>query len=125
MAGNPQDHPDDKPLDPSVERVRRKLVRFIGINLAILFLALMAVVGALVYRSGQQPAPQQRAGLTPPTGDGTVERMLALPAGARVLSQSLDSGRLSLLLELASGGQAVHVVDIASGETVARFTLGQ
>jgi len=124
MAGTPHDDPD-KQLDPAFERVRRKLVRFIGINLAILLVALMAVVGAIVYRSAQRAEPPQQAGLTPPTGAGTVEGALAIPAGARILSQSLDGGRLSLLLELPAGGQAIHVVDIASGETVARLSAGQ
>ncbi|PDQ22485.1 fimbrial protein, partial [Mesorhizobium sanjuanii] len=31
----------EKPLDPEVESVRRKLVRFMAINLGLLFLALM------------------------------------------------------------------------------------
>ena len=45
------DDEKDKPLDPAVEKVRKKLVRFVAINLGLLFLALMAVVGAIVYKS--------------------------------------------------------------------------
>ena len=48
---NEQDDKDEKPLDPAAERVRRKMVRFMGINLGILFAAVMAVVLALVYKS--------------------------------------------------------------------------
>ena len=39
---------EEKPLDPNVEKVRRKLVRFMGINLGLLFLALMAVVSGVI-----------------------------------------------------------------------------
>ena len=55
MAGALPDNDDEKPLDPAAERVRRKLVRFMAINLGILFLALMAVVAALVYKSMTVP----------------------------------------------------------------------
>ena len=52
------DENEEKPLDPAMERVRRRLVRFVGINLGLLFIALMAVVVAIVYRarSGLDPA---------------------------------------------------------------------
>jgi hypothetical protein len=49
---------EDKPLDPAVDRVRRKLVRFMAINLGLLFLALMAVVLAIVYRWTREPEPE-------------------------------------------------------------------
>ena len=51
MAGPALDEENDKPLDPAVEKVRRKLVRFVAINLAILLAALMAVAAAIVYKS--------------------------------------------------------------------------
>ena len=57
---------EDKPLDPAVERVRRKLVRFMAINLGLLFAALMAVVAAVVYKAGQTPAPARRTGTRSP-----------------------------------------------------------
>ena len=51
MARPALDDEKEKPLDPAVEKVRRKLVRFVAINLGLLFIALMAVVAALVYKS--------------------------------------------------------------------------
>ena len=51
MAQPTFDDEEEKPLDPAVEKVRRKLVRFVAINLGLLFVALMAVVGAIVYKS--------------------------------------------------------------------------
>ncbi|RUU07680.1 fimbrial protein, partial [Mesorhizobium sp. M6A.T.Ca.TU.002.02.2.1] len=33
------DEDEEKPLDPEVEKVRKKLVRFVAINLGLLFLA--------------------------------------------------------------------------------------
>src|SRR5690606_16507642 len=52
MTGETPAHLDEeKPLDPAAENVRRKMLRFMFINLGILFLALMAVMIALVYKS--------------------------------------------------------------------------
>ena len=80
------DDEDEKPLDPAVENVRRKLVRFVGINLALLFLALMAVVAAIVYKSRTQgPAPAAISAseipTNPPPG-GFLEGDIALTLGA-------------------------------------------
>ncbi|RVC34689.1 fimbrial protein, partial [Mesorhizobium sp. M7A.F.Ca.CA.004.04.2.1] len=55
MASPIAEEDQDKPLDPEVEKVRRKLVRFVGINLGLLFLALMVVIGALVYKARNAP----------------------------------------------------------------------
>ena len=83
------DEIEEKPLDPAVESVRRKLVRFIAINLGMLFAALMAVVAAIVYKS----APRRR----PADGPGrnaAVWRDRALPAGAKMIVQSFSGGRI-------------------------------
>ena len=41
---------DDAPLDPAVERVRRKVMRLMGISVAIMMVGLMAVIGAIFYK---------------------------------------------------------------------------
>jgi len=114
---------EERPLDPAVENVRRKLVRFIAINLGLLFIALMAVVGALVYKSrtASPLAPESAAELSPP---GTViEAEIALPAGARIVSQALSGDRLSLSLELPGGGRAIYLYDLGQRRIVGRFAV--
>jgi hypothetical protein len=114
------DDNEDKPLDPAVERVRRRLVRFVAINLAILFVALMAVVLALVYRTRtSEPSPDVTA---PPVGE-IASGEIVLPAGARVLSQSLSGNRISIDAELADGGRAIFVYDMAEHRIVGRYDL--
>ncbi len=99
------DTPDDKPLDPAVERVRRKLMRFVFINVGLLMVALMAVVLALVYKSRTtQPAPAAPvAATTAPSGE-PVAADIPVPAGATVISQALDGDRLSVVLQQPDGG---------------------
>ncbi len=121
MAGPNQD--DEKPLDPAVERVRRKLVRFIGINLGLLLVAVMAVLLTIVYRTGVFSSAPDEAAWQPPANGQTIQAGIALPAGARVVSQSLDGGRISLQVELAEGGQAIFIYDLAQNRIVARLDI--
>lgn len=117
---------EEKPLDPAVENVRRKLVRFVAINLGLLFIALMAVVGALVYKSVTVTPPADSvAGIEVPSPEGVVEGQIPVPTGARIVSQSLSGNRVSLSLELPDGGRAVYVYDMMSKRIVGRFAVVQ
>lgn len=119
------DENEEKPLDPAVERVRRRLVRFVAINLGLLFVALMAVVVAIVYRAGgSDPAPEAAAAppLAPPAGE-MLTGEIPLPAGSRLLGQSLEGTRLLLDVELAEGGRALFLYDLAERRMIGRYDL--
>ena len=122
MAGALPDNDDEKPLDPAAERVRRKLVRFMAINLGILFLALMAVVAALVYKSMTVP-PETPAVASDIRSSNVTSGRIFLPAGARLVSQSLSGNLLSLHVALARGGEAILIYDTAQGRVVSRHEL--
>lgn len=124
MARPALDDEQEKPLDPAVERVRKKLVRFVAINLGLLFIALMAVVGALVYKSRTAPPPAV-AGGEAPSPEGIAEGQIPLPSGARIVSQSLSGNRISLALELADGSRAIYLYDVAERRLVGRFAVVQ
>lgn len=116
---------EEEPLDPAVEKVRRKLVRFVAINLGLLFFALMAVVAALVYKT-RAPAPPPAVAapdIEAPSPESVAEGQIPLPSGARIVSQSLSGNRLSLSLELPGGGRAVYLYDIAARRIVGRFAV--
>lgn len=118
------DDEDEKPLDPAVEKVRRKLVRFIAINLGLLFAALMAVVAALVYKSRTAAVPPAGEATTEvPSPEGVATGQIVLPAGARIASQSLSGERLSLSLELPDGSRAIYIYDLKSRRMVGRFAV--
>ncbi|MBX3584759.1 MAG: fimbrial protein [Rhizobiaceae bacterium] len=125
MARPASDDEMEKPLDPAVEKVRRKLVRFVAINLGLLFAALMIVVAALVYKSFKtEPAPAVvDAGVEIPSPEGVVEGQIVLPAGARIISQSFSGNRVSLALELADGSRALYIYDLLSRRVVGRFVV--
>lgn len=126
MAGpaqQPHDTDEDKPLDPAAERVRRKLVRFMGINLAILFAAVMAVVLTVVYRS-MTPEPADNAIAPVPPSSEVLSGEILLPAGARVVSHAVSGNRLTFHLRLAGEEEAVIVYDMAEGRQIGRFAIG-
>lgn len=120
MTGVAPDDDQDKPLDPAVERVRRRLVRFVAINLGLLFVALMAVVVAIVYRAGSSAPDSGR--IAAQEGE-PVRAAIEVPAGARVVGEAVSADRLLLRLALPDGGTALIVHDLATGRLVGEFTV--
>lgn len=123
MARPYADEEEEKPLDPNIEKVRRRMVRFMGINLGLLFLALMVVVAALVYKSRNAPPPPPAAGDIPLPAGSPLTGDIVLPAGSRIVSQSLSGNRLSIDAELADGSRAIFVYDIAENRVVGQFAV--
>ncbi|MEI5678678.1 MULTISPECIES: fimbrial protein [unclassified Mesorhizobium] len=126
MASPNLNDEDEKPLDPAVEKVRRKLVRFVAINLGLLFLALMAVLGAIVYKSGSKsetPVAVNGATVPSPAEGAFLSGDIALPLGAKIVSQSLSGNRISIDAELADGSRAIFLYDIAERRVIGRFAI--
>lgn len=119
-ARPPIEDDDDKPLDPAVEKVRRKLVRFVAINLGILFVALLAVVAALVYKTRPTgPVAEEVVASSP----GVIEAEIALPSGARIVSQSLSGNRVAINSELADGSRVIFLYDFGERRLVGRLAI--
>lgn len=103
---------DEKPLDPAVERVRRKLIRFAVINLVILFGALAIVVVALFLRGPRSKVP---------TAPATAQ--LSVPVGAQVISHNATLDALSLLVSMPDNSRQLLVFDPATGNLRTRYTI--
>ena len=112
---------DDKPLDPAVEKVRRKLVRFVAINLGLLFVAVMVVVGAVVYKTATAEPPVRSGGDMSP--EGVIEAEIDLPAGAAIVSHAISGNRLSIDAELADGSRTIFIYDLAERRVVGRLAV--
>lgn len=108
------DKNSDRPLDPAVERVRRKLLRFAVVNIGILFAALAVVVAALAWRTVSAP------GAAPA---GLVEASLALPQGGQVVSHAVSPGEVSLFAVLPDGSRALFVYARQDGRLVGRYAV--
>ncbi|WP_206452750.1 fimbrial protein [Aurantimonas marina] len=111
-------HSDDneieKPLDPATERVRRKLVRLLGVSIGIMVIAVMAVLGAVVYKvsSGSGGARLQPK----------AEMAIAIPAGAEVVETSLDGDRALIRIRTARGMRLL-LVSLADGGILVSYAL--
>jgi hypothetical protein len=124
MARPLAEEDEEKPLDPEVEKVRKKLVRFVAINLGLLFLALMVVIAALVYKARNAPpaSPLPAGDIQVPSGE-PLTGDIVLPVGAKIVSQSLSGNRLSIDAELADGSRAIFVYDITERRIVGQFSI--
>lgn len=115
---------EDKPLDPSVERVRRKLIRFFIINLGLLLVALMAVIGGIVYKSRTaEPAAAIAGGEIDVPAGSQLTGDIILPAGAKIVSQALSGNRISIDAELADGSRTIFVYDISQRRLIGQFAV--
>lgn len=113
---------EEKPLDPAAERVRRKLVRFMGINLAILFTAVMAVVLAFVYKS-LTPNEQTDASSSPVLSEGGIDVQIALPDSAEVVSHGLSGNRLTIYFRNPDGSEAIEIFGLDQGQSLGQIEI--
>jgi hypothetical protein len=125
MARAVADDDQEKPLDPAAEKLRKRLIRFMAINFGLLFLALMVVIGALVYKTSvaRRTPTAPAAGDIPAPAGGPASADIVLPAGAKILSQSLSGDRLLLDTQLAGGGRALFVYDVGKRRMIGRFSI--
>ena len=118
--------PDDSPtpIDPAFEKVRRKMVRLLALSIAVLFVGLIAVLSAVVYRSADRPpeAASAAAGGSREIAVGTLAP-ITLPEGASISETALDASHALLRIALATGGEELVVIDLRNGEVVSRHPI--
>ncbi|CDZ57537.1 hypothetical protein [Neorhizobium galegae] len=121
----PEIEEKEEPLDPAMERIRRKMVLLILVSGGILFVCFMAVLGAIVYKVAQRPATPGTiawtGGFSVPAGQ-PLAATAELPAGFVVQGISL-SGSQILFYGLLTGDQKVFIYDLAAGRIVADVTV--
>jgi|SRR5690606_682437 len=122
-------HPDpeeqEEPLDPAMERVRRKMVLLQLVSGGIMFVCFMAVLAAIVYKVSQRPdtPPAAAAGGLSVPSDQPLTSAVSLPAGFEVRSVSL-SGSQMLFYGMIGGQQKALVYDLTVGRIIADVSVG-
>jgi hypothetical protein len=118
---------EDKPLDPAMESVRRKMIRLQIVSGSVMFISLMAVFGAVVYKAMGPSKAQTQAPVAAVNGavpsDGPVSATASLPQGFVIENTSLAAGQLLFTGRLANGTRKAMVFDIATGRFVADVTI--
>ena len=105
----------EEPLDPAVERLRRKMVRLLAVSIGVMMIGVMAVLAAVVYRAVDAGGPDALDG---------AEIALALPAGADIRSISLDGDR-ALVHAATADGARMYLVSLTDGRILATYTTGE
>ncbi|OWV80141.1 hypothetical protein ATY77_25275 [Rhizobium sp. R634] len=125
MTAIEPDDQEEKPLDPAMESVRRKMVRLQIVSGAIMFVSLMAVFGAVVYKvtrsESKEPAPAVSASGVP--SDAPLAATVSLPLGFKVQSTSFSAGQILFYGETVEGKRKALVLDLRTGRTVADVTV--
>lgn len=117
------DEEAEKPLDPAMEKVRRKMVRLLMISLGIMMIGLMAVLYAIVHKMSGGGAEPAAATVAIPAGSDEISSVITLPKGAQINSESLSGARILFDLTLPDGKRELAIFDTGEGRFVARYAL--
>ncbi|MBL4598600.1 MAG: fimbrial protein [Rhizobiaceae bacterium] len=114
---------EEKPLDPAVERVRKRMLRMMIVSVGVMLIGLMAVLGAIVYKLGQYGNDDttevaSSAALQIPESTN-ISGQIDIPDGASILSATKDGQQILLTLKLADGKQQLWLYDIATNRQFA------
>jgi len=118
---------EEEPLDPVMERVRVKMVRLLSISIGLMLLALITVLGAVVYKISQDAGQEEALTPAPVAGEGNPVRAplqetirLDIPDGSSVLSSRIDGTRMLLDLRLENGAREFWVLEMQTGNVISR-----
>lgn len=121
MTSLKPDDQDEKPLDPAMEKVRRKMVRLMIVSGAVMVVSLMAVFGAVVYKA-MRPAARTTTTTGVPS-DAPVSSSVGLPNGFAVQSVSLSGNQMLFYGVNGEGQRQAIVYDYGVGRIVATVSL--
>jgi hypothetical protein len=114
---------DDQPLDPAMEKVRRKMIRLQIVSGSVMFISLMAVFGAVVYKAvGPSKTTATTATTTVPS-DAPVAATASLPQGFTIENVSFAGGDMLFYGRLANGTRKALVFNVQAGRFVADITI--
>ncbi|KQS77692.1 hypothetical protein ASG25_13980 [Rhizobium sp. Leaf384] len=127
MSLQEPDEQDEKPLDPVMENVRRKMIRLQLVSAGVMLVMLMAVLGAIVYKVTRPSDAPQLAGTLANTGagvpsDAPLTATALLPQGFEIAQTSLSGGQI-LFFGTLFGVRKALVYDIAANRIVADVTV--
>jgi len=115
---------EEEPLDPVMEKVRVKMVRLLGISIGLMLLALITVLGAVVYKisqgsEGKEAKNDNSTALTQSSAQTSLLENIDvdLPEGASVLSSALADNRLMIDVRLKNGQRQFWIIDLTTGAT--------
>lgn len=112
MAEINLDKEEEKPLDPAAERLRRKMVRLMAISIGTLFIAVFAVLSAIIYKMNNAPDTKRM-----------IEADINLPETFVVESVDVDGENIVIYGKTAKNGAKILFFDKFSGSARGKLNL--
>jgi hypothetical protein len=103
----------DEDLTPEQARLIARVKKLMAIPLLIMVAGFLTVFGVIAYRLYFK---------TPDKANPTIERVLMLPRGARVVSTTVNDGKLVVTVE-TGGTTEVLLFDLPSMQASGRFII--
>jgi hypothetical protein len=123
MTNFEPDDQEEKPLDPALENVRRKMMRLQIVSVVIMVVSLMAVFGAVVYKTMRPEPRAPGASASNVPSDAPIAATAALPPGFSVQSVALSGNQVLFYGANAAGQRQAIVFDYGIGRIVATISL--
>lgn len=129
---------EDKPLDPAVERVRRKMMRLMAISISIMMIGIMAVIGAIFYKISGSPKKNTTPALNSapnstmnsdgvpviaPNTDRDIVGNIQLPEGSKLVSSTLEGNRILLKIDTTDGERLLWIYDLGANRVFAKIKV--
>jgi hypothetical protein len=120
------DEQDEKPLDPVLEKVRRKMIRLQLVSAGVMVVALMAVLVAIVYKAKNAAAPNAAPAIADevPSEGATTTVKASLPDGFRVNATQLSGDRVLFDGIDKDGKRKMLIFNIRRGRIDAEIAAG-
>ncbi|MEM7068226.1 MAG: hypothetical protein AAF478_05015 [Pseudomonadota bacterium] len=115
------DDKEEQPLDPVMERVRKKMIRLMVISVGIMMVGLLAVLFAIIYKFSNQSGDSDETTARAP--GSSVEVNLGLPTTSEVVSTSVSGDRVVLDVKGIDGKRQIFIVNTNTGQLVSTVNV--
>ncbi|WP_455478016.1 hypothetical protein V3565_04505 [Bartonella sp. B10] len=117
--------PEDHPLDPAVEKIRKKLMRLMIISVSITLILILAVLFGIIYKMTATEFTSKKANtsFSHSKNSEIIQRTLSLPKGTQILSQNLSENNIALKVLTPEGQIKFMIYNYHTGALVAILLL--
>ncbi|WP_341760474.1 hypothetical protein [Candidatus Endowatersipora endosymbiont of Watersipora subatra] len=106
--------PQEKPLAPEVEKIRKKMLYLLIASSVIMVIALMVILIAIIYKINQTTLELEQTSVTSST--------ISVPTNATILNSSLSGNQIMLILRLPKGKRIIKIYKL-NGQLISQLCL--
>ncbi|AQX20352.1 hypothetical protein [Bartonella sp. WD16.2] len=117
--------PQDEPLDPAVERVRKKLMRLMIISISITIILILFVFAGIIYKIITPEIASKQTNSLALQSDNLpfANHTLSLPPKAQIISQSLSDHHIALRILMPNGQTHFMIYNYRTGAPIANLVI--